>query len=85
MDDSWQDQEDPPQEVGMVSSASVDPTLAITTSIGETHASKQQEQSSIPIIIFLKNSSRLRNGSGMTFLPLIMSKGILSLGKSRRV
>ena len=46
MDESWQDQEDPPQDVEMVSSTSVAQSHAIiTSSIEETHASKQTEQS----------------------------------------
>ena len=40
MDESWQDQEDPLQDVGMVSSTSVQQSHAMTS-----HASKQQEQS----------------------------------------
>ena len=45
MDESWQDQEDPPQDVEMVSSTSIAQSHAITSSIEETHASKQKEPS----------------------------------------
>ena len=44
-DESWQDQEDPPQDVEMVSCTSVEQSHAKTSRIEEIHASKQQAQS----------------------------------------
>ena len=45
VDKSWQDQEDPSQDVEMVRSTRVGQSHAITSSSEETDASKQQEQS----------------------------------------
>ena len=47
VDESWQDQEDSPQDVEMASSTNVDQSHVITSSMEETHASKQQEQPSL--------------------------------------
>ena len=44
VDESWNDQEDPPKVVEMVSSTSVEQSHARTSSTEETPASKQQEQ-----------------------------------------
>ena len=49
VDESWHDQGNPPRNVEMVSSTSIEQSHAITTSIEETHATKQQETSSIPM------------------------------------
>ena len=51
VDESWHDQEDPPQDIEMVSSTSGEQSHAVTSSIEETHASKPQEQS-IPMNYF---------------------------------
>ena len=45
MDESWQDQDDPSQNVEMVSTTSIEQSHAVTLSIEETHASKRQAQS----------------------------------------
>ena len=45
VDESWHDQEEPPQDVEMVSPTRAEQSYARTSSIEETHASKQQEQS----------------------------------------
>ena len=47
MDESWHDQDDSPENGDMVSSASVERSHAVTSSIEETHASKPQAQSSL--------------------------------------
>ena len=49
VDESWHDQDDPPEDGEMVSSTSVERSHAVTSSIEETHASKQQTQSRIPM------------------------------------
>ena len=47
VDDSWHDQDDSPDNGGMVSSTSVERSHAMTSSIEETRASKPQAQSSL--------------------------------------
>ena len=49
MDESWHDQDDSLQTDEMVSSTSVQRSHAVTSSVEETHASKPQAQSSIPM------------------------------------
>ena len=49
VDESGHDQEDPPQDVEMVCSASVEKSHAVKSSIEKTHAPKQQALSSIPM------------------------------------
>ena len=72
----------PSSSIEMVRSASNEQSHAMTSNIEETHASQQQEQSMLwktpP-----KSSSISTKGSGMMFLPVLLSKSILLPGKSR--
>ena len=63
VDESWHDQDDPPRGVGMVSSTSAERSNAVKSSIEETHASKPQALSSIPMFFLQKSSSGSTKGS----------------------
>ena len=53
VDEAWQEQEESPQDVEMVSYTCVEQSFAMTTIIEKSNASKEQEQSSIPMNRFI--------------------------------
>ena len=55
VNESWNDLDDPPQDVEMVNSASVERSHAIARIIEETHASKTQWMTFLPAILSTRN------------------------------
>ena len=66
----------------MVSPTSVGRPRAIISSIGETHASQPQAQSDL-MNYHSENFHKSTRGNGMTFLPMVLSKGPLWSGTFR--
>ena len=73
MDESWHDQEDPPQDVERVSSTSVEQPHAVTSSIEETHASKPHAQSILMNYFSERVHPERQKEVEWFFLPAIMS------------